>query len=552
MIEHGYIDDGPLTKIPHAAVTDYPNAALWGVRSAPVEHLNNATFGVTLADVVGGGSVINGMVADRGSKADYDAWETLGNEGWGFDGLLPYFRKSTNFTPLPEALAKEYGVVNDVSGYGGGPVQIGYPTTWFPDMKNVSTALTQYGIPVSQKPETGDAVGQLWTASTLDTRTGTRSHARVAYYDPVAARPNLRLLTGTEVTEVLLEDLTATGVAIRSRKDGSTARVLAKREVILAAGAISTPKLLQLSGIGPKKVLEAAGVAVKLDLAAVGANFQDHPMALTSWNLSNLAFPNENSVVANATYNATAWDEYLTNHTGPLTWARGVSAAFVPLKQVDPDAAASIVADVEAQDPLAYLPGVYGDDAGLVAGFRAQRAILVDHFARGDAAVAEFPFGGFAVVMGALQKPLSRGTVALNASAPRGHPVVHYNTLMNPADGRMLAGFARFIRGFYSQPAMAGYAPAELLPGPAAQTDADIVAALVAAGLVLPTLAHPSGTCAMMPARLGGCVAADLRVHGLRRLSVVDASVIPLIPATHIQTTVYAVAEKAADIIKAR
>ncbi|KAK8080043.1 hypothetical protein PG997_007861 [Apiospora hydei] len=358
VLEHGYINDSPNTKIPRA-VAKFPKLGVdfWNVTSAPLENLGNIRTTVQMADVVGGGSVVNGMFADRGAKADYDAWEELGNEGWGFDGLLPYFRKSSTLTPPSPEHVREYGIQTDPAGYTEGPLQVGFPSTMFPDLKNMTAALNAHGVAISPKPATGGAFGLLWAPNTLDTRTGTRSHARAAYYDPIAAkRPNLHLVTGHTVNKILFDDdLAATGVSVtpRSSSGGAAAvafHISATREVILAAGAISTPKLLQLSGVGPRAVLEAAGVPVRLDLPSVGANFQDHPQVFGSWNLTGgLAFPNPGTLASNATYNASAWEEYEAHGTGPYTVAFSNTAAFLPLRNfTTPGSYAAIMDSVTA------------------------------------------------------------------------------------------------------------------------------------------------------------------------------------------------------------
>jgi choline dehydrogenase-like flavoprotein len=318
VIEHGLIDNSSLTLVPRLGLQYFPNNVKnWGYTSAPVKSLKNGSFTVYAADVVGGGSLHNGMFADRGSKADYDGWGTIaGNDTWAWSGLYPYFVKSTNFTPPSAELTKEFNIKNNVSAYGDGPIQISFPSLIFPDLRNQSLAANTYGIATSDSPESGDAIGLYWVPQTLDYAKGTRSHSRVAYYDPVVGRPNLQLVTGHLVEEILFSrDLTATGVRVNSLKDNRTIRVSASREIILAAGAISTPKLLQLSGIGPKNILQAAGVKVKLDKPAVGANLQDHPAGSGRWNVTNLSFPNDNTLTTNTTYNASAWDEYVLNHT---------------------------------------------------------------------------------------------------------------------------------------------------------------------------------------------------------------------------------------------
>ena len=553
VVENGHINNDPQTQIPRGVFSFQGIAELWNVTSAPEEHLGNATFRVAMASVVGGGSVVNGMFADRGSKADYDAWETLGNEGWGWDGLIPYFRKSTNFTPPLPDLVEAFGMTADPEAYGNGPLQVGFPSVAYPDLRNITEALNEYGVETSAGPASGDALGLLWIPSTLDTRKGIRCHSRVAYYDPVEDRSNLNLLTGERVLEILFEpsSLVAAGVEIVSREDGTTRQAYATKEVILAAGAISTPKLLQLSGIGPQTVLEDAGIEIKKDLAAVGANFQDHPVAFTSWNFSGLAFPNSNSLLTNATYNETAWEEYVTNHTGPYTISMGNSAIFLPLAQLTSSSDA-IIENFKTQEAVDYLPDIYKNNEALLRGFEAQREILIDHFSRDDAAVMESPVGPAIPGGAVVEKPASRGTVALDPLDPQGPPVVRYNTLMNPIDGEIMVAMIRYLRGLNHSPLLEGYNPVEMMPGEDATTDEEIMETLLARRVIQPSFAHPSGTCAMMPEELGGCVGSDLLVYGTERLSVVDASIMPLIPATHLQTTVYAVAEKAADIIKAR
>ncbi|RYO78701.1 hypothetical protein DL762_008554 [Monosporascus cannonballus] len=301
-----------------------------------------------MTSVVGGGSVVNGMFADRGSKADYGAWGALGNEGWGWDGLLPYFCKSTNFTPPSPGIAEDFDIQWDPEAYGQGPLQIDFSSMLYPDLR----------------------------------------------------------------------------VKMISRNDGIVRKAYASKEVVLAAGAISTPKLLQLSGIGTTITLEEAGVKVKKEFAADSSNKR---------------------------------------------WL---------------------------------------DSETTVSGHSYSRS--------------------------------RRPTEAACAS------------LMNPVDRGLLLPMVRYIRDFNQDPLLAGYFPVETVPGESAQTGGEIMGALLATNGVRPTLAHPRSTCAMMPEEICGCVSSDLLVYGTDKLSVVDASIMPLIPATHLQTTVYAVAEKASDIIKSR
>lgn len=264
----------------------------------------------------------------------------------------------------------------------------------------------------------------------------------------------------------------------------------------------------------------------------------------------NQTFPNANSLSSNSTFNQESLQEYLTSHSGPYTRAQGNSVAFLPLHTVT-DKVSTMVSDLTKQVAKSFLPAIYSDSS-LLKGFTAQRDILAKQFTAGTVAAIEFPFSGAGFVPNAVQKPLSRGTVYLNASNPTGEPIVLHNAFQNPFDRAAVFAGINFTRGFFNTSAVSTLSPVETAPGASVTSQEAFFAAMNAAGLLSPTFAHPSGSCPMMPRKAGGCVGADLLVYGTKGLSVVDASIMPLIPANHIQASVYAVAEKAADLIKAR
>lgn len=263
------------------------------------------------------------------------------------------------------------------------------------------------------------------------------------------------------------------------------------------------------------------------------------------------SFPYPGILSANSTYNETAYEEYITNKTGPYTMAHGNGAAFLPLSKIAPDAYSTIAASLAAQNATAYLPSIYASNPTLLAGFLAQREIHLTQLTSSNASIYEFAFQGGGPATTALQKPISRGTIFLNPSDPHAEPIIDFQGLVNPVDRDVFVAAVRYTRSIYNTTALEPYGPVEVLPGAQYQTDEEIYAAL-AAGVAQPSFAHPCGTAAMMPRKLGGVVGDDLLVYGMRSLSVVDASIMPIIPATHLQATVYAIAEKAADIIKAR
>lgn len=553
VIENGYKVDDVTTQVPTFANSINSNL-MYDIKSA-----NDANTGgshpVFVGNVVGGGSIVNGMAFARASKADYDAWEQLGNNGWNWDSLLYYFKKSTTFTPPQASNVENFGTTYDASYYGrNGPVQVSFPNFEYPDVKHIWKAFKSEGIRLPKEHAAGAAIGACWTPTALQSKTQTRSHARNAYYDPVESRNNLVLVTGKTVNEILFKQgrftgYTANGVQYKTRDNGSLERVFARREVILAAGSIFTPHLLQLSGIGPKSILTAAGVRVKKDMPAVGANMQDHPNANMYFDLKNLASPNPLSGLDPA-FNATIWAQYETNRTGPITQAHGSSLAFLSLQSVS-SKWNKIIQTVTLQRPRDFLPDVY-DNSALLRGFTKQRDIIANLHASKDAAVAEFPMVPFGLAICALQRPLSRGTVTLNPDDKYGNPLVQWNTFQNPVDRQIVVDMIRWMRGHWARPELAKFSPVELSPGVQAQTDDEIIRDLIQQKALQASFAHMSGSCAMMPEWLGGCVASDLTVYGVKGLSIVDGSIIPLIPATHLQATMYAIAEKAADLIKAR
>jgi choline dehydrogenase-like flavoprotein len=559
VIESGESVDNDGTMIPYKANDLTASAGLlWnGINSKPEPGLGNASYPVLVAKVLGGGSVINGMVYDRGSAADYDAWEALGNKGWGWDGMEPYFKKGTTFQPPSEKVVEGFNITWDPETYGKGPLTVSITDNQYDDIKDYWAAWKASGVHVPLDGNNGEAYGPSWYANTMDATTGRRAHARYAYIDPIkSSRTNLKILTGTTAQKIVFDDkkkpTMAKGVEITDDATGKTSTVYAKKEVVLAAGAIQTPKLLQLSGIGPKRVLEAAGVKVRVELDAVGSNFQDHPYATVIFNTTTTTFPNQNSLVTNATFNASAWDQYVQHKTGPYTYARGNALAFISLPDMTNDTNA-VVSSLKSQNAETYLPAVYKGNKKLLKGFTAQREAIASIFKRHDAAVTEFPVpadGTYGLV--GIEKPLSRGTVYLNASNPTGPPEVIHNAFVNPIDRTIMAIGLRFFRTVWARPELDRFQISETVPGAQYTSDKEIYDALLAQASLSPTLAHPSGSCPMMPEHAGGCVNDKLMVYGTQHLSIIDASIIPIIPSCHLQATMYGIGEKAADILKAR
>lgn len=270
-----------------------------------------------------------------------------------------------------------------------------------------------------------------------------------------------------------------------------------------------------------------------------------------NFDLKNMNPENQGALNTDAAFNQTSYKEYIKTKTGPYSVGKAHGLVFIALQHFD-SGYKSVVSKLRSQVAANFLPARYAKDKKLLAGFEKQREILAHQFSEADAAVGEIVIQpvGFSGI--ANNKPLSRGTITLNNTNPAAYPVVQWNTFQNPVDADVMVALTKYNRKHWASKELAKYKPVETAPGPQYQTDEEIIRGGVEKGTLQPTFAHPSGGCSMMPENLGGCVSDKLLVYGVNRLSVVDASIIPLIPAAHLQATMYAIAEKAADIIKNR
>ncbi|PPJ53021.1 hypothetical protein CBER1_11273 [Cercospora berteroae] len=517
-----------------------PSSRYINVTSAPQQHLHGQTYSVVVGGTLGGGSSVNRLFFSRGSR---------------------YFLKSTNFTPPCERAKDIWNFTWDERAWGkAGPIHVTFPPfQWetFSSFRNAFAEVTGIvnGAPIPHPIDgnTGSAVGALWVPASQDGEEQTRSSAVTGYYEVARRASNFKLMLDAKVTRVVFENKVAVGVEVLDRQTKRVTMINARREVALAAGAINTPNILQKSGVGLKSMLEEAKITVVHELPGVGMNFQDTPTMVSVYNLTRETTLQE--LWADMGKNAAARirkqfeHEYSLSRSGPLTMAQASFAGFLALPHVTARWNAT-VASIQAQDPFANLPSLYVPSVR--GGYQHQRQIILEHLNSTVSAAFEFPLNGRTdPFQGLLLKPLSRGTVTLNTSDPDLGPLVDYRALSDPGDRMLIAHMMDFTRALMSTATLEHELGPVAVPEPSEDSDSMIDTAIRKRTLS-PSCSHQCGTCAMLPLHLGGVVDDQLMVYGVSGLSIVDSSILPMLPGARLGSTVFAVAEKAADIILLR
>jgi choline dehydrogenase-like flavoprotein len=498
LLEAGPTDRSVLIHCPAGlAILAKNGQANWGFQTEPQAQLNGRRGYQPRGKVLGGSSSVNAMIYIRGQREDYDGWAAQGNPGWSFDEVLPYFKRAEH---------NERGA--DAWHGSGGPLNVKDLTSPNPFGAHFLHAAQQAGLPLN--PDFNGATQEGAGAYQVTHKAGERYSAAKAYLTPVLGRANLQVITGAQATRVLLEGRRAVGVAYT--QGGRAVELRAAREVILAAGALQSPQLLMLSGIGPGAQLQQHGIAVAHDLPGVGEHLHDHADVVQLFDapgqtdLFGITLPG----LWRAAKGIVEWRR---RRTGMLTTNFAEAGAFV---RTTPD---------ETRPDL-QLHFVIGK--------------LVDH---GRKTVFGHGWSCHACIL----RPRSRGRLTLAVADPLAAPRIDPNFLADPDDmARLVRGF-RLMRKVMTQPALATLGGRESAASVNARTDAQIEAFIRA---YADTIYHPVGTCRMGTGPLD-VVDAQLRVHGMQGLRVVDASIMPDIVSGNTNAPVIMIAEKAADMIRA-
>ena len=468
----------------------------WGYHTAPQKNLNNRTMFWPRAKVLGGCSCVNGMIYIRGNASDYDQWAQAGNRNWAYEECLPYFRKSETWE----------GASGEFHG-NDGPLRTSRHGVQHPLARAFVEAGVQAGYPRTDDFNGAhqEGFGPCDSTMTADGK-AKRSSASQAYLHPVRHRKNLSIITGAMVSRVIIENGRATGVEYVS--NGRTNILRADREVILSGGAINSPQLLQLSGVGDPHHLKSQGIKVQAELRGVGENLQDH-LAIGLKN--RVTSPISLLPMVNPLRSALALGRYMLNGTGPAAYHGIEALAFVKTR---PEA-------IAAELQYHFIMIMY-DDHG--------RNIIPEH--------GFMPYFNIA-------RPKSRGSIRINSADPLKHPTIQPNYFDDPDDLRVMREGIKISRDIVAQKAFDPYRGEEYAPGRDVRTDREIDDYLRAR---IESIYHPVGTCKMGSDPMA-VVDDRLRVHGVDGLRVVDASVMPTLVTGNTNAPTIMIAERAADFI---
>ncbi|KAJ4292738.1 hypothetical protein N0V90_009401 [Kalmusia sp. IMI 367209] len=574
------IGGGTAGLVVAARLSEDPNVTV-GVLEAGGNRLDKGTegrvHGWVRGKVLGGSSAVNYNMFSMASRQDLDNWKELGNEGWSFDELAPYYRKFEKYNPSSEVLSTKINdkYVDPLLRGTDGPIQISFcdaDFTW--NQETWPETAINAGYPAPKDPRTGSAIGGFNQLTTVDPKTMRRSYSAREYYEPNKNRENLSVLTNALAAKIELEkagsgDAKATGVSFIV--DGTTHHVKANKEVIVCGGVVNSPQILELSGIGSPSVLSQAGVDIVVDNPYVGEGLNDHTATGLGVKVKD-EYPTAEVLLRNPDIAQQALEAYLQHKAGPFTNAP-TTCGFANLKLADP----------ELQDPQKHIQSIVAEHDKLhpdsdVAG---REALLARQLLDPKEAIAQIVLlaigpdirncatpselflhdapGNWICLAACSTRSLSRGSIHISSSDPTTYPVIDPNYFSHPLDLDMAA------RSVIHAAKLTDYEPLRskldldangqvqfhpstgLTSIPKTLEEAKKA---VASNTV--TEYHPIGTCAMLPREKGGVVDSKCKVYGTSNVRVVDASIFPTHVQGNIVSLVYAVAEKASDLIKGK
>ncbi|KAK7556260.1 hypothetical protein IWX49DRAFT_636771 [Phyllosticta citricarpa] len=539
----------------------------WDYHTEPQTHANGRQIPHPRGKVLGGSTAINFGVVVYPSTKNFEAWEALGNDGWSAKDLKPYFKKWQTFTPASEDVKKtlEINYYHEKNHGTDGPVPVTNGNNYGPFNEAWVKTFEKLGWCNDDDPILGEKLGAFTNSLSIDAITRKRGYAAEGYYNKeVAKRPNLQVLTEALVHKILTEKkedgVVAKGIKFETN-DGGIHEILARKEVILAAGAMNSPQILELSGIGQRELLDKHNIPVVIESPGVGENLQDHAISPLSYEIADGQFSAD--MFRDPKLIGVAMQEYQEKKSGPLANIP-FSVAYLPFSDGNGRLSKDEIQEILNQN---------ADDPNISAAQKRQYELLRSQMLHpkdcpayhmyapmqfntksagrdplGEIIAPTKP-GNYITILATLNHPFSRGIVHIKSKDPKEKAIVDPRYLSHPLDLEILARHTQNIESFVkTEPFASLLKPGSRLPEDGDTSTLESAKEVVKARLM--NTFHPTGTCAMMPREMNGVVDSRLKLYGAKNLRVVDASIFPLEPLGNIQTTVYAVTERAADIIK--
>lgn len=497
LLEAGKRDWNPLIHIPAGFWYLIDRQSLnWCFRTEPEEGTNNRQIPIPRGKVLGGSSSINGMLYVRGQAHDYDLWSQLGNQGWSYDEILPFFRKSESFERGDDEF---HGV--------GGELNVADMIENHPLLDAYVEAGMEMGY--EHNPDYNGAKQDGFGIYQVTQKRGRRFSTARAFIDPIRGRSNLSIATNALCERVLFERKNAVGVHYRD-KSGNTQEARARKEVILCAGAVQSPQILELSGVGQSALLEEHGIRLVHESPGVGENYRDHYAAGVTWRVKNSDSLNTKSRGVPMVYEAIKW---MLTRRGTMTYTAGIAHGFIKSRD-----------DLETPDvQFHFAHGSYKRGAPRIQ-------------------LEEEPGMTLSVCQ---LRPESRGSIHIKSGRPDASPSIRPNFLSEEVDRRALIGGMRFAQELGRTSALGKYVDHEMYPGESVETDDDLLTFCRRTG---GTVYHPIGTC-KMGRDPEAVVDERLRVHGVTGLRVIDASIMPTLVSGNTNAPTIMIAEKGSDMI---
>ena len=509
----------------------------WKFKTVPQANLGGAVKDFPRGKVLGGSSAVNGLYYVRHSASEQDAWgEIIGDKNlWGWNNMYRAMKKSENFTDASDEIKKVEHISSEPGSHGTkGPIQVSWPGEIYDSIGAFIKAASKTGAPYVKDPYSGHNIGAYVALETLNPSNWTRSFSRSGYYDPYVYRKNLKVLTGHLVTKVEMEKgqklAKATGVTYQAKPDGQTYHVKAGREVIMSGGAVNTPQILQLSGIGEKNFLNSKKIDVVVDSPGVGHNLQDHVSGGVQW------APGQNTKIPPTNTNQSPIvNSYTNTAVCYVNGTQGLKDQWTNyLNQVKGNKTKAVNA---LQAPDVVKKGyelTYSTVLGLIENGVAPLEMLYS-----------LTFGQI-MVQTAMQHSFSRGSIMINSTDPFEHPIIDPRYFEQDSDRFMLRSGFKLARNIGQTAPLKSFLGEESVPGNSVQSDEQwdkFIEGRVG------TEYHPSGTAAMLPKNKGGVVDKTMKVYGTSNLRVIDASVVPYVVSSHFMSLVYGLAEIGSEIV---